>query len=278
MKSLEPSGYGETFESLVSRLRSDFSARQKSAPRTNGNGSSSSQWRTPAAGNGECGGLTADEREGHTLNLQDQVQSFQGSAWPTPTANDWKGSGPTLERADGKLRGDRLDYATEQLWSTPRASDGEKGGPNQSFGAGGMPLPAQALDVATYVNSNTWPTPTAMNRPRSDETLEKVRANRKKRAGQNTVPLYLEDLVVRYSPLVPQTMTAGETHSKERRSLNPRFVSWLMGWPIWWTTIAWINSDSLGTELSRYKRRMRLELCRIGLPREAPAEQLSFLQ
>jgi hypothetical protein len=28
-------------------------------------------------------------------------------------------------------------------WSTPRASDGEKGGPNQSFGAGGQPLPAQ---------------------------------------------------------------------------------------------------------------------------------------
>jgi hypothetical protein len=28
-------------------------------------------------------------------------------------------------------------------WSTPRASDGEKGGPNMSFGAGGQPLPAQ---------------------------------------------------------------------------------------------------------------------------------------
>lgn len=28
-------------------------------------------------------------------------------------------------------------------WSTPRASDGEKGGPNQSFGAGGQPLPSQ---------------------------------------------------------------------------------------------------------------------------------------
>jgi hypothetical protein len=30
-----------------------------------------------------------------------------------------------------------------RIWSTPRASDGEKGGPNQSFGAGGTPLPAQ---------------------------------------------------------------------------------------------------------------------------------------
>lgn len=34
-------------------------------------------------------------------------------------------------------------------WSTPRASDGEKGGPNMSFGAGGTPLPAQAFQWAT---------------------------------------------------------------------------------------------------------------------------------
>lgn len=38
------------------------------------------------------------------------------------------------------------------MWGTPRASDGEKGGPNQSFGAGGMLLPAQAAQ---------WPTPMA---------------------------------------------------------------------------------------------------------------------
>jgi hypothetical protein len=33
--------------------------------------------------------------------------------------------------------------ADKANWSTPRASDGEKGGPNMSFGAGGQPLPAQ---------------------------------------------------------------------------------------------------------------------------------------
>jgi hypothetical protein len=36
------------------------------------------------------------------------------------------------------------------MWSTPRGSDGEKGGPNMAFGAGGTPLPAQAAK---------WPTP-----------------------------------------------------------------------------------------------------------------------
>ena len=42
----------------------------------------------------------------------------------------------------GSYRGDLADHAA--LWSTPRASDGEKGGPNQAFGAGGTPLPTQA--------------------------------------------------------------------------------------------------------------------------------------
>jgi hypothetical protein len=38
------------------------------------------------------------------------------------------------------------------LWATLRASDGEKGGPNMRFGAGGTPLPAQAAQAST------WPT------------------------------------------------------------------------------------------------------------------------
>ena len=39
-------------------------------------------------------------------------------------------------------------------WGTPRASDGEKGGPNQKFGAGGMPLPAQAAQWTTPSHSD----------------------------------------------------------------------------------------------------------------------------
>ena len=39
-------------------------------------------------------------------------------------------------------------------WGTPRASDGEKGGPNQAFGAGGTPLPAQAAQWTTPSHSD----------------------------------------------------------------------------------------------------------------------------
>jgi hypothetical protein len=214
---------------------------------------------------------------GHTLNLQDQVQGFQASAWPTPTANDWKGSGPTLERKDGQMRGDRLDYATEQIWMTPRSheacqyqySRGDKDKPVQT-------LTGQALDMEAYRASNTWPTPTAMNRPRSEETLEKCRTRRKEKAGQNTVPLYLEDVASRLSHLGPETLTDGDKSSPERRSLNPLFVEWLMGWPPGWTLVAWTAFGCSETALSLWKQRMRSALLSLGLPQEAPPAQLAL--
>lgn len=46
-------------------------------------------------------------------NLAEQASLY--CAWPTPTANDGKGSGGTVIRKDGKDRTfDRLDYSTEQ--------------------------------------------------------------------------------------------------------------------------------------------------------------------
>ncbi len=61
--------------------------------------------------------------------------------WATPSASPWRSgdhSDETWKRNARPLN----EQATH--WSTPRASDGEKGGPNQSFGAGGTPLPTQA--------------------------------------------------------------------------------------------------------------------------------------
>ena len=193
------------------------------------------------------------------MNLQDQVQDFhQGSAWPTPTANDWKGSGPTIERADGKMRGDRLDYATEQMWSTPRASDGEKGGPNQAFGAGGIPLPAQT--------AQWWRTPTANNGERGGSPPEE-------REGHN---LNLQDQVLGFSRPVPATYPVGGIPSTDRRSLNPLFVEWLMGWPPGWTLLAWTDFACSATALSLWRGHMRSELLSLGLPHEAPPAQMSL--
>jgi len=42
------------------------------------------------------------------------AEEVKKSMFPTPTKSDHKGSGPQMIRKDGKLRGDRLDYATER--------------------------------------------------------------------------------------------------------------------------------------------------------------------
>lgn len=154
------------------------------------------------------------------------------STWATPNAHDGRRPGADLRSTQGA----NLSRSAAQ-WSTPRASDAEKGGPNQSFGAGGVPLPAMAAQwstpsvadvaggrkarsgsregellnnsLAPYVTNNVYPTPTALSRPRNAETLAKCGAYRKAKAGQNTVPLYLEEVVLSSDPLGLPTSTHG---------------------------------------------------------------------
>lgn len=225
-------------------------ARLWITPRANENDESPETWQARRMR------MDPADRPGETGTLTLQAKAFQASAWPTPGANDWKGSGPTLERSDGKMRGDRLDYATEQLWSTPRASDGEKGGPNQSFGAGGVPLPAQA---------HQWMT------PRSHEV-----GNYQYSRGDKTKPVETLTGQAISSRLAQVTVKTGKPHSKERRSLNPLFVEWLMGWPPGWTLLAWTDFACSATELSRFKQRMRSALSQLASPAEAPPAQLAL--
>ncbi len=284
-KSLAPSGYGETFGSLVSRLRSDCSERAKSARRTNASACSSSAWLTPdvpnggrvlAEGTSPTGkrpdgskaqvGLsnevanwpTPSTRDHHaqgathnkaakSSSLATVVEKEMSANWPTPTANDWKGSGPTIERQDGKMRGDRLDYATEQLWSTPRATDGEKGGPNQAFGnRSHQPLAAQSAQ---------WPTPTSLSIGESHQP-----GNSKS---------YNETMRLASSLPAPAISTDGAPSSKPRRVLNPLFVACLMGWPLPASTGYGFSE----TALSRFKPRMRFALSQLDWQRAAPPAQ-----
>nr|WP_290561879.1 hypothetical protein [Agrobacterium sp.] len=270
-KSLAQSGFAETFTSLASRWREDCSRRQKLARRTRESASSSSQWPTATAN--MVTGPGSSGRDGGD-NLQTAA-----TAWPTPTANDWKGSGPTLERKDGQMRGDRLDYAAEQLWSTPRASDAEKGGPNQSFGAGGQPLPSQAAQWATPRVAVNRTSTIAMVRPDSVSSLS-LEQQAEILAGITPIEVARsEKLLKRFglsSPPDQKPGESGETSSPERRSLNPLFVEWLMGWPPEWTLLAWTDFGCSAMELSHWKRRMRSALLSLGLPAEAPPAQLAL--
>lgn len=131
------------------------------------------QWRSPSDPSKRGGSQHPDKRAagGHTINLEDQAE----------------------------------------YWSTPRASDGEKGGPNMAFGAGGTPLPTQAAH---------WPTPLTADDGR------KVTA----RLAQTQLCIVAESWPEPHSR--PDHPTpAGQKSSETRRRLNPLFVEWLMGWP-----------------------------------------------
>lgn len=79
------------------------------------------------------------------------IGSLRIKLWPTPTTSDHKSrsaSQATLERNARPLR--EIVFA---MWSTLRATDGAKGGPNMSFGAGGSPLPSQVSKIASTSNA-----------------------------------------------------------------------------------------------------------------------------
>lgn len=114
-----------------------YSQLVASAHRTNAIDFSSARttWPSPCAQNGTVNGYKDPEKvikrknAGRQQNLQDVVILTN---WPTPTANDFKGSGESVIRKDGKDRTfDRLDYSTEQglkaAWGTPTVQNSRHG-------------------------------------------------------------------------------------------------------------------------------------------------------
>ncbi|MBS1164164.1 MAG: site-specific methylase [Proteobacteria bacterium] len=268
-RSPVPSASAETYKDWVLRLREDFSRRRKLAQATRESEYSSSAWPTALVANAGEKVTLASKRPG----LMHAVVSM----WPTATTRDHRSlcaSQETMERnarplsefvgmwATPRAGHSGPDYARRDtgkpnsnlatdiaLWSTPRATDGEKGGPNMSFGAGGEPLPSMAANwMSPRVSSGPW-----------------------MRQKNGTKKLTIDGQACRFTPPSPETRTDGETSSPERRSLNPQFVEWLMGWPPGWTRFA-----CSATELFLWKARMRSALSSLDSPREAPPAQLSL--
>ena len=118
--------------------------------------------------------------------------------------------------------------------------------------------PDQANPNKSGKSQELWPTPTAMSRPRSEETMEKCLKFRQSK-GKNTVPLYLEEKVRKEdtwpTPIqtdcksVPYQMSKGRKITrlmgKANGKLNPSWVEQLMGLPVGWTQLPteWIASD-----------------------------------
>lgn len=303
-KSLAPSGSSETFASLVSRLRLDYSARQKSAQRISATGFSSLQWRTPTDDSRRGGAQSGAKRldGGHTMNLQDQVQDFP-SNWPTPCAAEPE-QGPNhqrhrmtrAERGGGAAlnlgtmaatwptpttRDHRSTEASQAshdrnarplsefvgLWMTPRVS--ETGQYQYSKGDKDNPVPT------LQGQAQSWATPSVADTTGGRMTRSGDRSNEQLLKGQAETVSLASSL-----PDHPIS-TVGEESSKIRRTLSPLFVEWLMGWPPGWTSLARTPPASNGcacsaTALFLYRQRMHSALLSLGSPPPAPPVQFTL--
>jgi hypothetical protein len=217
----------ESFGDWATRLRRACSRRLKSARRINGCGSSS--WPTP-------------------MSLHPGTERYN------PAGN-----------SDFTRKAEALALGITN-WSTPKATDGAKGGPGQSYGSGGTPpLPAQAAQ---------WPTPAVQNWKGSSEASI-TRADGRSR--MDILNCRAEQGFTRPDPAITPLGLRPSHHApisrplwasmiashgrvvsrrilkaRARRRLNPLFVGWLMGWPIGHALCA-----CSATEFTLWQQRMR---------------------
>ncbi len=111
-------------------------------------------WPTARANEG-TGPQAGPNRQG-SPSLRELVLALYPTA-TTPSGGQTLPDGTSMSRRrpDGSKAQVTLQNVLIAMWSTIRASDGAKGGPNMSFGAGGSPLPSQVSTVASTSNAPT---------------------------------------------------------------------------------------------------------------------------
>jgi hypothetical protein len=208
-------------------------------------------WSTPTVqDSSNNAGPSQYRRNSQALNVQaaggrpagrawDEIQA--AATWPTPTANDHKGSGPTVIRQDGVDRTfQRLDYAVEQgmaTWPTPDTGRDET---VESFDArvqrmkmrhpkkSGMGSNGPLHIVAQRM---TWPTPQANKNTKNSKDPQRMK--------ENGVQTALADAAwITDKPAHGTTPNGSQEPTEKRGALNPEFVSWLMGFPPEWDACA----------------------------------------
>lgn len=282
-------GSGVTYKDWVLELRRDCLRRQKSARAISANGSLFSVWPTPKVVNGGPNSKR-EERNAGGPDLQEMALSADvvamvdaamslpklspenGTArpglssvslnWPTPAARDW--------RSDSSQKSSEEMYGTKgrplarvaMEWQTPSVADTTGSRMTRSGERSNeLLLKGQAANLM-----DQWPT------PRSHEVGDYQYSK-----GDKTKPV--ATLTGRASSLPAHPIyQVGQVSSHPRRSLNPLFVEWLMGWPPGWTLLAWTDFACSETALSAYKQRMRFALSELGLPPKAPPAQLGLFR
>jgi hypothetical protein len=195
------------------------------------------QWPTPRAEDAEAAGNHPGAHD--ALNAE-------AREWATPTSRDYKGgyTDEAMIRKDGKSRLDDLLPQQVEHWPTPRPTDEnmDRRSPEAMERESQREGRGQNLALTALTQ---WPTPSAEPFDGDPAVFEARRQKMADQQGNNGagVPLAIaaqmatgEPASCPSSPRDPATATPGGSSSmsthRSRRRLNPRFVSWLMGWPL----------------------------------------------
>lgn len=193
--------------------------------------------------------------------------AIAAKTWPT-AARDFKGanSADHVRDAAGKAHLGQLPNFVEHLWYTPNVPNGGRTLAEDTSPTG-MTADGAKRQVGLENQARQWATPRAN---------EGEKAGNWQKSGDSPPALTLTGQAI-YSRLARQTVKTGKPSSKERRSLNPLFVEWLMGWPPGWTLAAWTDLGCSATALSLWRQRMRCALFAIASPPPAPPVQVDLL-
>jgi hypothetical protein len=241
------------------------------------NAALSSAWPTPKIINGGANSQR-EARGAGGPDLQEMIKM-----WPTPAARDWKGANGEahLENGTGRLHLDQLPNFVEHLWYTPSVPNGGRA-LNDNTSATGMQPDGTKRQVGLEnqvrrwhgnpqaVNENEpqqWPTPTSLSFSESHQPGNS--------RGYNITMDLASSLRDRL------TSPDGIEHLKLRRTLNPQFVEWLMGWPLGWTSLALMplalrDFACSATALSHWKQHMRFALSQLDCPADPPVQHSLF--
>ncbi len=208
--SLAAGGYLEFSETLPKSgtMRSGcIYPRQTSERTTNGNGSG--YWPTPRSGERGIRRTKRLMETGHRGRLEDAVALVE--MWPTPRANETGG----YQRDRGQKGKERPTLSGAiKMWRTPSASDGEGGiktGPKY------WDAKAPKIKLRDQVH---WPTPTSRDRKDTGDSVAKGNVPVNSLLGRAVEP------------------------TKMKGSLDAEFVEYLMGFPIGWTGLEPVETES----------------------------------
>ncbi|WP_234819484.1 hypothetical protein [Rhodopseudomonas palustris] len=201
---------------------------------------------------------------------------FSAEMWPTPIKSDCEG-GPDLTQSERGSGAPTLKTVSV-MWPTACVTD-SNGARNRTSGRSN---PDSKHHDGVTLNDAVlmWPTCTA----RDWRSIEASEATHDRNArplsefvGQWDVPTTTLRSILPDHPI----STVGEESSHIRRTLNPLFVEWLMGWPRGWTCLALtppaLNASACSeTALCRYRQLMRFALSQLASPPPAPPAQLTL--